>query len=455
MNGLWDRVYITTLFTFHFDKIVETIRFYIDAVGGTVGKVFVGGIMASLMAEDIYRATNVNPIVGILHSPRALGLDDEGDIDIDTLPPDYSLLDPTIYRIHDTYYGYTTRGCTNCCPWCGVPRIEPKYQPYINIKPIIRELREQFGDKPNLRLMDNNVLASPMLAQIVQDLIELGYGRDEYTETKPRRQRAIDFNQGLDATFITDKTMSLIAALNIKPMRIAFDKVQEKKQYEKALELARSHGVMEFSNYMLYNFKDTPRNLYERLMVNIQLNEKWLKSYGKGRAAEIYSYPMRYAPINGIDKDISNKKRDAHNDFTNRSRDWLSEPVWTRRFMRNIEIMKGAAYGAISPTPSLAKRAIGGTYEEFIANLYMPEELLRNRNKHEKRVYSDEPTRKPGSGKVEEFRTFVIGLLQKQNKRFWMFHNAVSPNYAEDIRQVMAQTDDAELNHWLAVYLAK
>ena len=47
--SLWDRVYITTLFTFHFDKIINTIRFYIDAAGGTVSRIFVGGIMASLM----------------------------------------------------------------------------------------------------------------------------------------------------------------------------------------------------------------------------------------------------------------------------------------------------------------------------------------------------------------------------------------------------------------------
>ena len=43
---VWDRVYITTLFTFHFDKIIKTINFYLKAVGETVSKIYVGGIMA-------------------------------------------------------------------------------------------------------------------------------------------------------------------------------------------------------------------------------------------------------------------------------------------------------------------------------------------------------------------------------------------------------------------------
>ena len=61
-TNIWDRVYITTLFTFHFDKVVKTIQFYKEAVGGTTGRIFVGGIMASLMPQKIFEAT------GVLHS---------------------------------------------------------------------------------------------------------------------------------------------------------------------------------------------------------------------------------------------------------------------------------------------------------------------------------------------------------------------------------------------------
>ena len=123
--------------------------------------------------------------------------------------------------------------------------------------------------------MDNNIMASPKLKKIVDDLVELGYGRGEYTDNN--KQRVVDFNQGLDASFITIKTMKMLSRINIKPMRIAFDRVKEKETYLRALRIAHDYGVSEFSNYMLYNYKDSPRDLYERLLVNINLNEEWLK----------------------------------------------------------------------------------------------------------------------------------------------------------------------------------
>jgi hypothetical protein len=47
----WDRIYITTLFSFEYQKIAETIDFALDVVYGQSQRVFVGGIAASLMHE--------------------------------------------------------------------------------------------------------------------------------------------------------------------------------------------------------------------------------------------------------------------------------------------------------------------------------------------------------------------------------------------------------------------
>src|SRR5579863_9648282 len=47
----WDRVYITTLFSFEYPRIAETIDFALEAVQGQSQRVFVGGIAASLMHE--------------------------------------------------------------------------------------------------------------------------------------------------------------------------------------------------------------------------------------------------------------------------------------------------------------------------------------------------------------------------------------------------------------------
>jgi len=107
----WDRIYITTLFTYHFESIVKTINNYKDAVGGTASNIFVGGIMASIMPNDIWEETGIQPVTGILNSPRDIRLESEGnvsgDTNIDLLPPDYSLLeDYPHYAINGTYYAY-------------------------------------------------------------------------------------------------------------------------------------------------------------------------------------------------------------------------------------------------------------------------------------------------------------------------------------------------------------
>jgi hypothetical protein len=454
---LWDRVYITTLFTFDWNNIVKTINFYKEAAGGSTHKIMVGGIMATLMAEELFEETGIYPIKGVITKPDQIGLD--GSDDIDLLPPDYSVLDPRLYAINDTYYGYSTRGCTQSCPWCGVPKIEPEYRSYIDIKPAINNLinaepKEIYGEKSKLKLMDNNILASPYLEKIIDDLVSLKFGRDDFTKSHPKKKKVVDFNQGLDATHVTEENLKILQRININPMRIAFDRIQEKDQYVKALRLSKEYGFKVFSNYMLYGWKDTPRDLYERIVVNLNLNADWKRDNG-GKPAVIYSYPMRFAPIFDLEGTGENRSRDRDYDTNDNISDFLQNAIWNKRFVRNIEVIKGAAHGAISPTPDYAWRAIGHSYEEFIANLYMPEELLRNRNKHETRIYPYDPDREPGTGKLEEFRDFIYKNAKNPTDDFMAFHRIISSNLTPDIRKGQKELTNPEMLDWLQYYLKK
>src|SRR6185312_10665808 len=51
----WDRIYITTLFSFEFAKISQSIDFAKSLVNGQTDKIFVGGIAASLMHEEFLK----------------------------------------------------------------------------------------------------------------------------------------------------------------------------------------------------------------------------------------------------------------------------------------------------------------------------------------------------------------------------------------------------------------
>ena len=81
------------------------------------------------------------------------------------------------YEVQNAYMASTTKGCIRKCKFCAVSTLEPTYCDYIDIKSQIEEVKNIDGIKCNLMLMDNNILASPQLEQIVDDLVELGFGR--------------------------------------------------------------------------------------------------------------------------------------------------------------------------------------------------------------------------------------------------------------------------------------
>ena len=172
----WDRVGVTTLFTFYWDITVETINFAKLLVKNKKD-LMVGGVLASIQPNELEAATGIKPWVGILGTPGILDKDDTQIID--NLPLDYSILDEIEYKypMSNAFYGYMTRGCIRHCAFCAVPILENKYIPYIPMRERIEKVREIYGDQKDLLLMDNNVLASENLKEIIDDIVLSGFGR--------------------------------------------------------------------------------------------------------------------------------------------------------------------------------------------------------------------------------------------------------------------------------------
>jgi hypothetical protein len=63
---------------------------------------------------------------------------------------------------------------------------------------------------------------------------------------------------------------------------------------KQAIRLLVGQGFREFTNYMLFNFKDTPRELYDRLWVNASLN--------KELSVRITGFPMRFIPMDDVSR---------------------------------------------------------------------------------------------------------------------------------------------------------
>ena len=84
-NPEWDRVGVTTLFTFYWDITVETINFA-KLLVKKKKDLMVGGVLASIQPKELEEATGIKPWVGILGKPGVL---DKGDTQIiDNLPLD-------------------------------------------------------------------------------------------------------------------------------------------------------------------------------------------------------------------------------------------------------------------------------------------------------------------------------------------------------------------------------
>ncbi|WP_148257824.1 hypothetical protein [Leadbettera azotonutricia] len=434
----WDRVCVTTLFTFYWDITIETIEFA-KKVCKYSDQVLVGGILASVIPIKVKEKTGITPIEGCLYCKSLRGDPPIGK-PIDTLPLDYSILEEIDYQYpaSDAYYAYATRGCINRCEFCAVPILEPGHMRNFPIKSKLNEIKKRFGEQRNLLLLDNNVFASEKFDKIIDEIHDSGFYtgatyippnkldiaarqlkdgwndrayirmatrlinefveklegerhdayysmlmdmgllhnytatkdnilsfykfiKDDYEKARSKRPlvRFIDFNQGMDAAprLATQEKMKKLATIAIRPLRIAFDSWSEREIYVRAIRLAKENDITQMSNYLLYNFRDAPIDLYRRLLLNIDLCD--------ALGVNIYSFPMKYHPI--------------MEEEWYKNRDYIDRPNWTRKSIRTIQAVLNSTAGKIGKGRTFFFKAFGRNEEEFEELLRMPEAFIIKR----------------------------------------------------------------------------
>ena len=178
----------------------------------------------------------------------------------------------------------------------------------------------------------------------------------EKYRSKTPKARYLDFNQGIDGRKINDENMELLSRLAIKPLRIAFDDIKLKDVFCRAVRTAHRHGIKEISNYMLFNFNDTPDDLYERLRINIELN--------KELGIQIFSFPMKYSPIDRTDRDYIGKH-------------------WTKKALRAISAILQVTRGVVAAGSDFFYKAFGSDLDEYHELLAMPRDFIMFRHHFE------------------------------------------------------------------------
>lgn len=389
----WDRVYVTSLFTFEWKATIEAIE-YAKTLVDSIDQIIVGGIAATMLPDQIFEETGIRPVCGLLNEPGKLGL--PGDECIDQITPDYSMLDDVdyVYPFSDAYFLSATKGCGNKCGFCAVQTLEPTFTPYIDIKERIKAIDEHFGPKKDLILMDNNVLRSPRFNDIIDDIIAAGFGKGA-TYKNPRTgkivQRYVDFNQGLDALFLNEAKAKRLGEIALRPARIAFDHIEDRGIYERALRLCAKNGITELSNYVLYNSEDfggkgkkyhadTPADLYDRMRITLDLLDELNEEFGSEQRIAAFSFPMRYIPLSAHERGYVGSK-------------------WNAKFLRAVQRMLVPTQGKGVCSRSFFEADFGKSPDEFVRYLSMPEKLIAARGKIS-------PTSRGKSSETEE--QFII-----------------------------------------------
>ena len=268
-----DEIWLTTCFTFDIPHALGIV----NEAKKRAPVVKVGGVAATLLPE-YFEGVDVH-----------LGLIPEAEL----FSPDYSLLpEPPEYSIT-----HTSRGCIRKCKFCMVSSLEPSFHNRDWLDDLAPGAKQ-------IRFYDNNWLVKSVddLAHdvdLIRKLVEAG------------NITSVDFNQGLDCRLLTEEKADLLKGVPIRPVRFSFDGMQEDGHYQRAVRMLAERGHRSFFTYALYNFKDTPQDLYYRLRESARLMEELDIRVG--------SFPMRYQPI--LEVDVGRSHIGEH---------------WTERKKRNL-----------------------------------------------------------------------------------------------------------------------
>lgn len=437
---LFDKVLITTLFTFDFSMCIQTIQYYIAIVG--IQKVFVGGIAATIMPEKfLERIPDLKLNLGQLTSSRMLGYDDDENIDIMEL--DYDILWDVSYEYAaaDSYFIYTTRGCPRKCSFCAVKTLEPDFYDCDNICDQINNVNKQFGIKKQLLIMDNNILYSNNFRYTVEILKGLGFGRDNNKIRKNNNMKY--YLNSLDRRIRIGKKYDALLArikkvfLNLKFARINKADAEVLKKFIDIINADNKEKLIS-TLYEEYDFLNDFFERYNYHMItryvdfNQGLDARLFDDEKAKQLSELAVKPCRIAfdnlncqndYINAMEKAVKYGIRYFSNYLLynydekpeslwerlniniqfcikHKKISLFSFPMkyasieqtdrnyvgkwWNRKYLRAINVILNVASGVVAKEEDFFVRAFGHDEFEFLDILAMPDDFIRYRDFFEK-----------------------------------------------------------------------
>lgn len=440
----WDRIYITTLFTFYWEITIKTIEFSKTLVSD-IKKIYVGGVMASLLRDEINEVTGIRPFDGLLDRPGIL--DENNDLIIDELPLDYSILGETEYEYptQSAYFTYMTKGCTRKCAFCSVPKLEPTYKDKIPSIEKFEMVKKQFGEQRNLLLMDNNVLASPKFPEIIQEIKDMGFFiGSTYYEPNQLELAIKNLRECFNDKVYISRTYKLLLGLKQKlkgEKLTAYENIMAKSGLNEKTEITKSKLYSAYKQLKkIYEQNRSKKGVVRYVDFNQGTDARYVTDEKMKLMSEIPIRPLRIAFDHISIKDIYIQSvelaakynitelsnyilynfHDKPEDFYERLKinidlgkrlniNIFSFPMkyiplfgeeakhrryigkhWNRKFIRAVQSILNATKGIVAPGYDFFCMAFGKDLNEFMDILWMPEAYIINRTYFEKNGMTDE-----------------------------------------------------------------
>jgi len=341
-----DKMLMSFIFSYHSETYRQTINYYKKMFGGA--QIIIGGVFPSLYPDWFkngfkFPMTTDGPLDPfVIHC----GLNS----DIENLPPKYNVKilseDEDPYP-RDKILLYASRGCTNKCGYCAVPRLEGAMKSFKTIQHMLDAAKKEIPNASAVVLYDNNFTEHEYFEDIVNELIKFDVPVDIH---------------GLHVDSFTEKHAELFGKLkwgsqsnNGSPyLRFSFDKIQYANNIERALGYVKKHDVKaQFFCYMLFNFTDSPDDFWWRIKKTQEIVDR------VGRT--VFLFPQRYEPFQPKSRFV---------ELQGLKRNQYIGPKWTDEMVRGLVKMYTYIHGFISVTPSHNLfNWIGHKKEEFFRKI--------------------------------------------------------------------------------------
>lgn len=432
----FDKVFITTLFTFDFMMCIQTIRYYIAIVG--IEKVYVGGIAATIMPQKFSKEIpELNLITGQLISSNTLGYND--NVNIDVLELDYDMLWDISYNYPaaDSYFIYTSRGCPRKCSFCAVKTLEPSFYDCDNIEAQIKKVDACFGIKKQLLIMDNNILYSKKLDKTVNIIKNLGFATNNNKIKKKNNMKYYVFS--LSERIKNEKKYdNLLTRIEQEFNNLKFVRISKKDTLilKDIIKKANNNSKKEVVEYILenqeflidfferYNYHMVTRyvDFNQGLDARLFTDEKTKKlaelainpcriAFDSLKTQDDYFKALESAYKNGIKKfsnyllyNFDEKPEDLwkrlylniqfckkygdvslfsfpmkYASIQHTDRNYIGKH-WNKKYLRALNIILNVTSGVVAKEEDFFLRAFGNNENEFIEILTMPDAFVRYRD---------------------------------------------------------------------------